>query len=84
VLQADRAYRLRTLDGSVTLAYAPGSSGFSAQLASDAAHIAFDGKSAANQKRVAVRSGDERARIVLDAVVGRVNLMKRAPMPACR
>src|SRR4051812_10010965 len=84
VLQPDRAYRLRTLDGSITLAYAPGSSGFSAQLASDAAQIAIDGKSAAKQKLVLVRSGDERSRIVLDAVGGRVDLMKRAAMPACR
>jgi hypothetical protein len=84
ILQPDRAYRLRTLDGSVTLAYGPGSSGFSAQLASDAAHIAIDGKIAAKQKRVAVRSGDERARIVLDAVGGRVDIMKRAALRPCR
>jgi hypothetical protein len=83
-LQPNRAYRLRTLDGSVTLAYAPGSSGFSAQLASDAAQITIDQKQAAKQRRVFVRTGDERARIVLDAASGRVELMKRTAMPPCR
>jgi hypothetical protein len=84
VLQPNRAYRLRTLDGALTLAYAPGSSGFSAQLASDATQIEIDGKSAAKQRRVLVRSGDESARVVLDSVGGRVELLKRSPMPACR
>ncbi|MBV8543168.1 MAG: hypothetical protein JO093_00200 [Acidobacteria bacterium] len=84
VLQPNRAYRIRTLDGAITLAYAAGSSGFSAQLASDAALITIDRTPAAKQRRVLVRAGDERARVVLDAVGGRVELLTRSPMPACR
>jgi len=84
VLQANHAYRMRTLDGAVTLAYAPGSSGFSAQLASDATQITIDGTPAAKQRRILVRADDESARVVLDAVGGRVELIKRSPMPACR
>ncbi|MEA2336034.1 MAG: hypothetical protein QOE82_41 [Thermoanaerobaculia bacterium] len=83
VLQPNRSYRLRTLDGAVTLAYAPASSGFSAQLASDAMQIAIDARPAAKQKRVLIRTGDERARVVLDAVGGRVELTKRTVMPRC-
>jgi hypothetical protein len=84
VLQPNHAYRMRTLDGAVTLAYVPGSSGFSAQLASDAAQIAIDGTAAAKRRRMLVRAGDERARVVLDAVGGRVELLKRSPILACR
>jgi hypothetical protein len=84
VLQPDHSYRLRTLDGVVTLAYAPGSSGFSAQLSSDAAQIVLDQPSAARQRRMLLHVGDERARVVLDAVGGRVELTKRATQPPCR
>jgi hypothetical protein len=84
-LRASRFYRLRTLDGAVTLAYAPGGSGFVAQLASDAAQIDTDPPLAGKHRRAEVRGGDERARIVLDAVGGRVALeRKNAPRPACR
>lgn len=84
VLQPDRSYRLRTLDGVVTLAYAPGSSGFLAQLASDVAQIVLDHPLAAKQRRALLHVGDERARIVLDAVGGRVELTKHAEPLRCR
>lgn len=75
-LRSGRSYRLRTLDGAVTLAYAPGGSGFSAELASDAAQIDIGQPSPQRQRRAAMRTGDESARIVLDAVGGRVALRK--------
>jgi hypothetical protein len=84
-LRANRFYRLRTLDGAVTLAYAAGGSGFVARLASDAMHIESDPPLAGKLRRAEVRSGDERARVVLDAVGGRVGLARSAaPRPACR
>jgi hypothetical protein len=83
-LQPDRSYRLRTLDGAVLLSYAPASSGFSAQLASDVMHIFVDQKPVPNRRRMLLHLGDERARVVLDAVGGHVEVRKRVAMPACR
>jgi len=84
-LHASRLYRLHTLDGAVALAYAPGGSGFVAQLASDAGQIDTDPPLAGKLRRAEVRVGDERARVVLDAVGGRVELARtNAPRPACR
>jgi hypothetical protein len=83
-LQPNRSYRLRTLDGAVLLSYAPGSSGFSAQLASDVMHIFVDQKPFPKQRRLLLHVGDDRARVVLDAVGGHVELRKRAAMPPCR
>jgi hypothetical protein len=75
-LHPARSYHLRTLDGAVTLAYAAGS-GFSAHLTSDATRIEVDGKPQEKRRVVDLRAGDERARVVLDAVGGRVTLMRR-------
>lgn len=73
-LQADRSYRLRTLDGAVTLTYAANGAGFTGRIASDA-----------KQQREDVRVGDQKARVVLDAVGGRIELRKGGVTPApCR
>jgi hypothetical protein len=84
-LQAERSYRLRTLDGAVALAFAAAGSGFSAQLASDAGQIDVEPPLARKERRAQLRVGNERARVVLDAVGGRVAL-KRAttPIRVCR
>ncbi|HYI12755.1 MAG TPA: DUF4097 family beta strand repeat-containing protein [Thermoanaerobaculia bacterium] len=65
-LKPDRSYRLRTLDGSVTLTYAANSAGFTGRVASDAS----------KQPREDIRVGDQSARVVLDAVGGKVALLK--------
>jgi len=83
-LRASHIYRLRTLDGAVALGYGPGGSGFVAQLASDAMQIDTDPPLAGKPRRAEVRVGDERARVVLDAVGGRVELARAAARPACR
>jgi hypothetical protein len=82
-LQPARAYNLRTLDGAVTLSWVPSGAGFSALLASDAMQIDADPQVAEGRKRVETRWGDERARVVLDAVGGRVELQRIAAAPAC-
>ncbi|HKR65321.1 MAG TPA: hypothetical protein VJZ00_16435 [Thermoanaerobaculia bacterium] len=74
-LRADRSYRLRTLDGALTLEYAPDGAGFIAELASDAGQIETEPPLRTRRKRAQVRAGDERARVVLDAVGGRVTLL---------
>jgi hypothetical protein len=83
-LAASRSYRLRTLDGSVTLAFSTASGGFIASLASDAQKIEGDAVPRQTQKRLVVRRGDERARVVLDAVGGRVALMHAQNIESCR
>ena len=84
-LRANRFYRLRTLDGAVELAYDAGGSGFVARLASDAMQIDTEPPLAGRMKRAEVRVGDERARVVLDAVGGRVTLERGAARrPPCR
>src|ERR1043166_4143158 len=77
-LRASHIYRLRTLDGALRLDYAPGGSGFVAQLASDAMQSDPGPPLAGRPRRAEVRVGDERARVVLDAVGGRVELARIA------
>ncbi|MDQ3282330.1 MAG: hypothetical protein M3Q69_13080 [Acidobacteriota bacterium] len=79
-----RSYRMRTLDGRVTLAFAPDGSGYVAALASDAMHIEGDAVPQQRQKRMVVRTGNERARVMLDAVRGRVVLTRIASIDGCR
>jgi hypothetical protein len=82
-LLPEHSYRLRTLDGAVTLLRAGG--GFTAQLASDAAQIDVDPPLTKRQRRIDLRAGDERARVVLDAVGGRVELRRStATRAVCR
>lgn len=80
LLQRDHSYRLETLDGAVSLEYDPAGAGFTARLASDARQIELDRALAAGhsakEARLDVRAGDEGARIVLDAVGGRVALVR--------
>jgi hypothetical protein len=66
-LRPGRSYRLRTLDGAVSLTYAANGAGFTARV---------DVKG----KRQDIRAGDERARVVLDAVGGRVAVQKGSVM----
>jgi len=82
-LQPARAYTLRTLDGALTLSWTPSGAGFSALLASDAMQIDSDPPAAPGRKRAEVRWGDEKARVVLDAVGGRVELRRTAAAPEC-
>lgn len=65
-LRPDRSYRLRTLNGSVSLTYAANGAGFTARVDSGAK----------GEPRQDVRIGDESARVVLDAVGGSVALKK--------
>lgn len=83
-LQPAHAYRLRTLDGAVTLEAASGGSGFTALLSSDAQKIEGDLVPPNRARRLSLRNGDERARVVLDAVGGRVALQRAAAVSACR
>ena len=83
-LRADHAYRLRTLDGAVAIGIASGGAGYGAQLSADSGQIELDRPLAGKPRRVTLREGDERARIVLDAVGGRVALTRIAAVPSCR
>jgi hypothetical protein len=83
-LQPSRSYSIRTLDGAVSLSWTPSGAGFWASLASDAMQIDTDAPDTEERrKRMEVRWGDERARVILDAVGGRVELHKIAAAPPC-
>lgn len=77
-LQRDRSYRMRTLDGTVTLTYTPNSAGFTGRITSDSGNIETVSTAPHGGRREEVRVGDESARVVLDAVGGRVALKKGA------
>ena len=83
-LRADRSYRLHTLDGAITIGIAADGAGYSAQLSADSGRIDLDHPLPGKPHRITEREGDERARVVLDAVGGRVELTRIARVPSCR
>jgi len=84
-LRPDHAYRLRTLDGAVAIGIAPGGAGYAAELSADSGQIDLDRPLAGKPRRTTLREGDGRARVVLDAVGGRVELTRiGAAVPSCR